>query len=947
MSGQVGGSEAVGRSIPDDDPSVVETRRRGPAYDGGVVGRVRLTEDDAKAIRVFWEFLEPRESSIGEALLDRAGDYEAVARLLRADQSSPDTSWSQVERAAFLDGTWEPFLDRLRRRGIEYAEARIAYSDWVSFVSATQDVLCDAIYREPFRPSDRKVLLQAMFRLQEIAITTIGDAYLQAKEHQLRAFEDQLRRAQQLEALGAVAGSVAHDFNNVLTVIKSCASLLEEQLAPDTVPHEDALEIRRAAERGSAITGQLLASSRPAVFQPRVLQLDDVITRFVPMVKRLLGPGIALVQHRGAPPTVVADQGQIEQVIMNLAINGRDAMPDATGRLTIETTGVDLDADAAAARGLAPGRHAVITVTDTGHGIDAETRQRIFDPYFTTKEVGRGTGLGLSIVRGIVAQARGAIALTSEPGRGTAFTIHLPAADATAVNPSPTPLLQIQTLPPITVLVVDDQVDLRVIATRVLQTAGCRVLEAATADEARRLCASPGLAIDVVLLDVLPGADPRPGIEALAALRPGVPVVLMSGAPLADHPGALAKPFGPSELRSAIGRALPAEQLHPDARGADAARTRVLIADDDEDYRVLMTRGLRRQGFEVIAVADGRRALDAIASTSFDVVISDVHMPECGGIELLREVRRVDLDVPVVLISGALDVASASAAVEYGAFRYLEKPEDVGPFGDVLRRAARAHALARVRRQAHQVSGSSVGAVDRAGTEVRFEQAMAALWVAFQPIIDVGGAPYGVEALMRSNEPSMSSPSAILDAAGQLGRLDTVGRRVRSIAADQVGDGILFVNLHPGDLLDPDLVDPRSPLTALASRTVLEITERAALASTDALARRLAQLRELGFRFAIDDIGAGYSGLTSFTEVVPEIVKLDMALVRDVHRNSLKQRTIAALCALCHDVGTKVVAEGVETIDERTCLISLGCDLLQGFLIGRPVAAKTKPMPLR
>ena len=156
----------------------------------------------------------------------------------------------------------------------------------------------------------------------------------------------------------------------------------------------------------------------------------------------------------------------------------------------------------------------------------------------------------------------------------------------------------------------------------------------------------------------------------------------------------------------------------------------------------------------------------------------------------------------------------------------------------------------------------------------------------------------------------------------------------------------MFVNLHPLDLLDPELLDAAAPLTQIASRVVLEVTERAALTSSPELSNRLALLRSHGFRFAIDDIGAGYSGLTSFTEVVPEIVKLDMSLVRDVHRNSLKQRTIAALCMLCHDVGTKVVAEGVETLDERACLISLGCDLLQGFLIGRPVAAKTRPMPL-
>jgi EAL domain-containing protein (putative c-di-GMP-specific phosphodiesterase class I) len=364
---------------------------------------------------------------------------------------------------------------------------------------------------------------------------------------------------------------------------------------------------------------------------------------------------------------------------------------------------------------------------------------------------------------------------------------------------------------------------------------------------------------------------------------------------------------------------------------------RILIADDDDALRKLLDRALTRHGFTVTSVSDGKQALVALAGQTFDAIISDVQMPGSSGLELLREVRRIDLDVPLILMSGMPDVRSATTAVEYGAFRYLIKPFDFTELIHVVELATRAHALARIRREAHAVvSAQAASAVDRAGTEVRFDQAVAGMWLAFQPIVDRHGAPYGHEALMRSVEPSMSAPNQILDAATQLSKIATVGRRVRALATAGPTTGAMFVNLHPDDLFDDELLDPASPLTAIASRVVLEITERASLGSSPNLTARIARLRELGFRLAIDDIGAGYSGLTSFTEIMPEVVKIDMALVRDVHTHMLRQRTIAALCTLCHEVGTLVVGEGIEVADERDCLIELGCDLLQGYLIGRP-----------
>jgi EAL domain-containing protein (putative c-di-GMP-specific phosphodiesterase class I) len=240
------------------------------------------------------------------------------------------------------------------------------------------------------------------------------------------------------------------------------------------------------------------------------------------------------------------------------------------------------------------------------------------------------------------------------------------------------------------------------------------------------------------------------------------------------------------------------------------------------------------------------------------------------------------------------------------------------------------------------------GAADRAGLEVRFEQAIEKLWMAFQPIVEArSGALFGVEALMRSSEPSIPSAASLLEVATQLKRLPILGRRVRSLAGAAIaarGDiPSLFVNLHPEDLLDVHLIDESAALTQIASRVVLEVTEREALVTTPALISRLERIRELGFRIAVDDIGAGYSGLTSFTDLMPEIVKLDMALVRSIHVSTVKQRTVGALCALCHEMGTLVVGEGVETADERDCLVSIGCDLLQGYLIARPSSELPSP----
>jgi len=233
---------------------------------------------------------------------------------------------------------------------------------------------------------------------------------------------------------------------------------------------------------------------------------------------------------------------------------------------------------------------------------------------------------------------------------------------------------------------------------------------------------------------------------------------------------------------------------------------------------------------------------------------------------------------------------------------------------------------------------------DLAHLDATLDWALDSLWMAYQPIVQAAtGSLFGYEALLRSEDPALPSPAAFLDAAERLGRLYDVGRVVRCKASEPMHrlppPALLFINLHAVELSDETLLSPSAPLTAIAPRVVLEITERASLEVIDDVPSRVARLRELGFRIAIDDLGAGYSGLTSFARLEPDFVKLDMSLVRDVHKNPVKRKLVRSMTALCKDMGITVVAEGIEIVEERDTIVELGCDLLQGFLLARPERA--------
>ena len=373
---------------------------------------------------------------------------------------------------------------------------------------------------------------------------------------------------------------------------------------------------------------------------------------------------------------------------------------------------------------------------------------------------------------------------------------------------------------------------------------------------------------------------------------------------------------------------------------ASGGSGRILVVDDDDLVRRPVKRVLLREGYDVVEAANGRIAAEILTHTHFDAVLSDISMPDLDGIALLRIVRERDPDVPVVLLTGVPQLSTAMSALELGAYRYLAKPVEPAELAALIAKAVILGRVARIKREAIDLSGQGLGAADLVGLEASFERALSTIWIAYQPIVRAEDQSlFGYEGLLRSQEPSLPHPGAVLDVAERLHRVQELGRCVRERAAAPMEarpDCNLFVNLHPHDLADDALLSPDAPLARIAQRVVLEVTERSSLGQIKNLAARLRTLRALGFRLAVDDLGAGYAGLTSFAQLEPEIVKLDMTLIRDVPSSATKRKIIGSMARLCHDLGILIVAEGVETVAERDVVIELGCDLLQGYLFAKP-----------
>lgn len=416
------------------------------------------------------------------------------------------------------------------------------------------------ISRTIVRTDGRSVMLAVV---RDVSVLVQADA-------ERTALQEQLLRSQRMESVGRLAGGVAHDFNNLLTVINASAELAMTELPPGSAVAEDLAQIRAAGERAADLTRQLLAFSRQQVMRREHLDLNAIVSKFLGMLRRVIGEDIRVEASLAAQDTpVFADPGQLEQVLMNLCVNARDAMPRG-GTMTIATSRVMLDAGFASRHEtMQAGPHVLLAISDTGVGMSADVQAKIFDPFFTTKEAGKGTGLGLATVYGIVKQSGGSIGVTSEVGRGSRFDVYFPLSE----HESAAPVAPSAVKPPRgseTILVVEDEEGVRTVVRRLLSQAGYTVVEASSAKEALdRIATHPG-PLDLVITDiVMPGISGIELAQMLRAERPGLRIILSSGyaaeaidAHLDKEPGwsLISKPYMGQTLLREVRRVLDEEQ---------------------------------------------------------------------------------------------------------------------------------------------------------------------------------------------------------------------------------------------------------------------------------------------------------------------------------------------------------------------------------------------------
>ena len=502
-----------------------------------------------------------------------------------------------------------------------------------------------------------------------------------------KRLEEQLRQSQKMEAIGRLAGGIAHDFNNLLTVIFGYSGVLESKLSAEDPLQKNILDIRKAGERAAALTQKLLAFTRKQVQRPRVLSLNHLARETEPMLCRLIGENIGLsLDLDPAVGNVKADPGQMEQVLMNLCINARDAMPNG-GKLLIATHKQEFDSGAASLRSLRPGPYVLLEITDTGCGMDEPTKARIFEPFYTTKDPGIGTGLGLSTVLGIVNQSGGVISVYSEINVGTAFKIYLPLVED-AATPVDQPKLPVCHAAGETILVVEDDAGIRALAGEVLRQKGYQILEAASGEQALALGDALS-SVDLLLTDVImTGMNGQELATQLSAAHPNVRVLYMSGYTenaitqqgLVDPSlSFLPKPFRPEELLSKVGAVLSRE------RGP----AKVLIVDDDPQVRSFLATLLEADGYSVLQASNGKEAQARCQELTIDLVVTDLVMPEQEGLETIHVLARHWPGLPVIAISGAYGGAYLALAKKLGAQSVFRKPFQADKLLSEVRRLTR------------------------------------------------------------------------------------------------------------------------------------------------------------------------------------------------------------------------------------------------------------------
>jgi DNA-binding NarL/FixJ family response regulator len=509
-----------------------------------------------------------------------------------------------------------------------------------------------------------------------------------------------------MEAVGLLAGGIAHDFNNLLTAIIGFSELALDQIPQDGPLRPMISEVSRAGERAAVLTRQLLAFSRQQVLQPEVIDLNEIVSNMERLLTRVIGEDVELATVQASDlGRVFADPSQCEQIIMNLAVNARDAMPNG-GKLTIATANVDIAPEASVARELPAGQYVLLAVSDTGTGMDPVTLARVFEPFYTTKEQGKGTGLGLSMVYGIVKQSDGEIRITSQLGQGTAFEIYLPLADGGEVAPKLGPRGDLLPRGTETVLVVEDEPSVRTLASIALRALGYTVLEATQGTEALDVQLQHERPIDLLVADmVMPGMGGREVAQRLGARQPGLKVLFMSGFPTAaairqrtleSGTAFLQKPFTPLALarkvRETLDDGLPPRAVRPDTKSADppvggaspvrvpaavrpTAGARLVLCDDHEIARAGLRAMLTNEPDLTIVgeAADGREAVRRCQQLEPDLVLMDRLMPGLDGIAATRAIKAYRPRTSVIIITGDPDPESLFDAIKAGAAGYLSK----------------------------------------------------------------------------------------------------------------------------------------------------------------------------------------------------------------------------------------------------------------------------------
>ena len=622
--------------------------------------------------------VENSRDCMGIATLDGRFVYlnDAGMRLLGVNTLPGDAEWTIMEffpeeDAEFITGT---VLPALFNNGYWTGELRLRKLNSAELIDAELTTFL-------IRDNQGRPISQAMVSrdIRERKRT----------EAERLELEQQLFQAQKMESIGRLAGGVAHDFNNMLTVINGHSQMLLAKLSPMDPIRSQVLEINKAGERAAGLTRQLLTMSRKQVLQSRELDLNKLVGEMQPMLARLVGEDIDL--RVVTPPIALivnADPHQLEQVILNLVVNARDAMPNG-GRLVIET------AQPVAGRRPVPStsgseqvEYVMLAVSDSGLGMDEVTRRRIFEPFFTTKPAGKGTGLGLSTVQGVVVQSGGHMDVYSEPGRGSTFKVYLPLVPPDKDDGHESEDRSAATGGKETILVVEDEPEVRQFAVQALESYGYNVIEANDGDEGLEIYRQMGDGIDLVVTDVV---MPRMGGRELAnrvwRMRPDMRFLFMSGytdnaltlnGVLEPHVRFIEKPFSLEGIAKRVREAL----------GPAAAEVRILVADDEPEVREFLRAVLEQSGYGVVEAEDGHGAMERLSEGGIDLVLMDLVMPGQEGIETIQAIRKELPETRIIAISGGFGGQFLGVAKMLGADDTLEKPIAPGALlakvGDVL-----------------------------------------------------------------------------------------------------------------------------------------------------------------------------------------------------------------------------------------------------------------------